>query len=117
MRRGEFGLNDSGSTWFSAQMLAVAEGYGVVFQVACSFEPTGKLVSDVAARNFSSGDKWDRTLKLVKDDVPIVGKIIDAGGNPVAGANVRVNEMWIPKAHDLSPWVNAVEKGEDYDVV
>jgi beta-lactamase regulating signal transducer with metallopeptidase domain len=117
MKREEFGLEQNEVPWWCTKIIAVAEGYGFDFQAACSFEPSGELMSSTTVSRFPIGNRWDRMLRLVKDDVPIVGRITDANGKPVANATVGVSDVWIPKAQDLSPWEKAVEKGEDYDVV
>ena len=54
------------------------------------------------ARGFGPG--WPRTLasevteaepiRLVPDDVPIIGRIVDLEGRPVAGVTVRVDTLW-----------------------
>jgi beta-lactamase regulating signal transducer with metallopeptidase domain len=116
MHKDEFGLNDSGTPWAYVKLMAVAEGYGIDFQAACSFEPTGRLMASNPIAPFPVGNQWDRTLKLAKDDVPVVGTVVDTDGKPVAGAMVRVLSVSIPKAPDLTPWTKAVESGEDYDV-
>ena len=49
------------------------------------------------------------TLRLVRDDVPIDGRIIDLEGRPVPGATVRLVEMDTPLQGDLTPWIADVE--------
>jgi protocatechuate 3,4-dioxygenase beta subunit len=51
------------------------------------------------------------TLRLVRDDVPVEGRILDLEGKPVAGATVRVERVSRPAGGDLSDWlVQNVEK-------
>ena len=45
---------------------------------------------------------------MVKDDVPLVGRIVDPEGRPVAGATVRVTGIWASQNEDLTPWLDAV---------
>ena len=45
-------------------------------------------------------------------DVPITGRIVDLEGRPVAGVSVKVDGCQGPKTGDLTPWIEAVKKGE-----
>ena len=45
-------------------------------------------------------------------DVPINGRIVDLEGRPVAGVSVRVLSVMKPKLGNLTPWLEAVERGE-----
>jgi RNA polymerase sigma factor (sigma-70 family) len=55
----------------------------------------------------------DVTLRLVKDDVPIQGRILDLEGKPVAGATVRIDgHLYFPKNGDLTPWLEAIKTGK-----
>jgi RNA polymerase sigma factor (sigma-70 family) len=58
-------------SWRIVQVVAAAKGYG----------PAWACLEGVNGREF--------TLKLVPDDVPIRGRVIDLQGRPVAGAAVR----------------------------
>jgi len=50
----------------------------------------------------------EATVRLARDDVPIEGRVVDLEGRPVAGASVRVAEVWSPTAADLSAWAEKV---------
>jgi RNA polymerase sigma factor (sigma-70 family) len=52
-------------------------------------------------------DLKDRTLRLVKDDVPLRGRILDLEGKPVAGVTVRPVAVVVNEANDLGPWIKA----------
>jgi RNA polymerase sigma factor (sigma-70 family) len=69
-------------------LLAVAAGYG-----------PGWVKVDRAE------EVRDTTVKLVKDDVPLQGRVIDLDGKPIAGVSVRVLDLWFTPAEDLGPWV------------
>ncbi len=69
------------------------------------------------AANFGSGcldvrpddKKDDLTLRLVADDVPIIGQIIDLEGKPVPGATLTVREINPASGADLRSWLKAVK--------
>ncbi len=48
------------------------------------------------------------TVRLAPDDVPIEGRVVDLEGRPVAGASIRVAEVWTPTAADLTRWAGEV---------
>src|SRR5262249_36514611 len=56
-------------------VVAAAEGYGV------------------AAAKLPSGGAGEVTLRLVADDVPVQGHLLDLQGTPVAGATVRIDDL------------------------
>ncbi len=49
------------------------------------------------------------TLRLVKDDVPVSGRVLDLEGRPVVGATVGV--AWVDEV-DLRPWQDDPKNGE-----
>jgi RNA polymerase sigma factor (sigma-70 family) len=51
--------------------------------------------------------RTDLTLKLVADDVPIAGQIVDLEGKPVAGATLRLLQVMASPQEDLGPWLAA----------
>jgi hypothetical protein len=61
------------------------------------------------------------TIRLVVDGPPIVGRIIDLEGRPVAGARVRVDRRWYVKderswpveADDLPGWLRRIQDQGD----
>jgi RNA polymerase sigma factor (sigma-70 family) len=48
------------------------------------------------------------TIRLVHDDVPINGQIVDLEARPVAGATLTVQQIDAGSGDDLGPWLNAV---------
>jgi RNA polymerase sigma factor (sigma-70 family) len=53
----------------------------------------------------------EATLRLVKDDVPITGRVLDLEGQPVAGAAVQVYYLEArTEAGDLAPWIETKQK-------
>ncbi len=54
----------------------------------------------------------DQPIRLVPDDVPITGRVVDLEGRPVAGVSIRVDSLWAaegPAAVDT--WLKALESG------
>ncbi|MDR3620620.1 MAG: M56 family metallopeptidase [Paludisphaera borealis] len=83
---GQAGLDGEAKS----QMVATAEGYGPAF-------------ADPSAQDAV------KDLKLVKDDVPIQGHVLDVDGRPVAGATVSViGVLWSPSGK-LDEWLAALK--------
>jgi RNA polymerase sigma factor (sigma-70 family) len=80
------------ASWATVNVVATAEGYGPAFRTGGPFEPAAQL-----------------TLRLVKDDVPVRGRVLDLQGKPLAGVTARVRSLSEPSAGDLSPWLAALE--------
>jgi hypothetical protein len=58
----------------------------------------------------------ERTLRLVKDDVPIRGRILTLEGKPIAGVTVRPIAVVANAANDLSRLIKAVETNTVYEL-
>jgi RNA polymerase sigma factor (sigma-70 family) len=54
-----------------------------------------------------AGKRDDLTIRLVVDDVPITGQIVDLEGKPIAGVTLRVKQVNAAPDEDLGPWVEA----------
>jgi len=93
-------------------IIAMADGFGPGLQKASTFERTGILESfraDVIGP-LPDDEKGEPVVRLAKDDVPLTGRIVDAKGQPVTGADVRVLTIRVDEKHDLTRWLKAVEK-------
>ncbi len=84
--------------WEDTYVVAAAEGYGF------------------AAARLDKAGAVDLTLRLVKDDVPIRGRVIDLQGKPVAGARVRIsnNTLGIAKKGDLTGFLADLKAGNGH---
>jgi beta-lactamase regulating signal transducer with metallopeptidase domain/protocatechuate 3,4-dioxygenase beta subunit len=52
----------------------------------------------------------DQPIRLVPDDVPITGRLVDLEGRPVAGASIRVDSLWTPEGPAaIERWLKALE--------
>jgi RNA polymerase sigma factor (sigma-70 family) len=50
------------------------------------------------------------TVRLVRDDTPLEGRVLDLQGKPIAGVRVRVERIDAAEAEDISPWLDVVRK-------
>jgi RNA polymerase sigma factor (sigma-70 family) len=56
-----------------------------------------------------AGDRRDNlTIRLVPDDGPITGQIVDLEGKPIRGATLTVLQIHAAPGGDLGPWLEAV---------
>jgi RNA polymerase sigma factor (sigma-70 family) len=63
---------------------------------------------------FTTSDQAkDLTLRLVKDDVPIEGRILDLEGKAVPGATIRPVLLYASPAEDLGEWESAMAGAKD----
>jgi len=58
-------------------------------------------------------DPKELVLKLMPDDVPIRGRVLDLQGKPVAGATVTPLEVWATPEDRLDDWLEAIQAEED----
>jgi RNA polymerase sigma factor (sigma-70 family) len=74
--------------------------YAAVIATADGFAPA--LAIDFGVRR-------DLTLRLVKDDLTVEGRILDTDGRPVADAKVQVVMLLWPKSGGLTEWSAALK--------
>jgi len=79
------------ATWSHPTVAALAHGFGPAWASFTTAEGAKEL-----------------TLKLVRDDVPIVGRVIDLEGRPVPGVTVRPVGVFASPNEDLSAWETAM---------
>jgi RNA polymerase sigma factor (sigma-70 family) len=94
VRRGE-AVDGDKRPLHTFQVVATAEGHG----------PAWVNVDDRAPAR-------DLTLRLVRDDVPIEGRIVTREGKPVAGATVRVATIAAMSGGGLGPYLQALRQGQ-----
>jgi RNA polymerase sigma factor (sigma-70 family) len=80
-----FGMWDR--PWRLVEVIAAAKGYGPAW-----------------ATSLEGLDRGELTLRLVKDDVPVKGRVLDLEGRPVAGAAVRVVRVTVGDDVHHSLW-------------
>jgi RNA polymerase sigma factor (sigma-70 family) len=86
----------SDDPWNSVFLCAMADGHGL------ALSPVGKP---------NATD--ERTVHLVKDDVPIRGAVINLEGKAVSGATVRVIGLRLPNKGDLTAFAEALKTSKD----
>jgi len=82
--------------WYWAVVAATAKGYGLGWV---------ELNKDTAGQ--------DQTLQLVKDDVPVNGRVLTLEGRPVAGATLRVLGLFAAPKADLTSFQEAIASPKD----
>ncbi|TWT35360.1 Regulatory protein BlaR1 [Posidoniimonas corsicana] len=95
-RKSQFAENAGrADQWRETYITAFAEGYGP------GWAHYDRLKPDERA-----------TIRLVADDVPIEGRVIDLEGNPVVGASVEVGSIYTPKADTLDEYIEAIKASQ-----
>jgi beta-lactamase regulating signal transducer with metallopeptidase domain/protocatechuate 3,4-dioxygenase beta subunit len=82
--------------WNDVRLVAVVPGFGL--GLSDSKEPDANR---------------DVTLRLVRDDVPIAGRLIDSRGRPVSDAVLRVWSIKAAVDGNLDPWLRAIREGKE----
>jgi RNA polymerase sigma factor (sigma-70 family) len=77
-----------------APLVAVADGYGPAW-----------------AGDFNKPDGL--TLRLVKDDVPITGRVVDLQGKPIAGVTLKPHALKASPTGKLDAWLEAAKVGTE----
>jgi RNA polymerase sigma factor (sigma-70 family) len=93
--RGAFDDHTPGIGKIRTRLVATAEGFGFAW-------------SDIAP---APGGPTEVTLRLVADDVPIEGRLVDLEGRPLSGALVKVRGAWFSREGDLSAWIERMQNG------
>ena len=95
-----FAAGGSATPHVQSVVLATHASFGVAWVDLKVVEKNGTL---------ASGGEYPLTLHMVADR-PIEGRVLGAGGTPVAGAVVRVERLYAVPGGDLSPIVDALRR-------
>ena len=97
-----------------SRILAAADGYGPQWLPAYAFDRTGEVLKVILKTHPGDSQYVGKipkpVLRMVKDDFPLVGRIVDAKGKPVAGAKVGVRYIEPTINEDLTGWAKAAEQ-------
>jgi RNA polymerase sigma factor (sigma-70 family) len=113
---------DNGAvTRSAAKAVAGADGRFVLVVPQPEQRQGGGLVMAVE-KGYGPGWLWlskpdqveEATVKLVEDNVPIEGRVLDLEGKPIAGATARVMAVVGHPKHDLGPWLAEVRKKKTF---
>jgi RNA polymerase sigma factor (sigma-70 family) len=92
----DFAMIEKDVSWSHAILAAAAPGYG-----------PGWL-------DFSTPQQArDLTLRLVKDDVPVEGRLVSLEGRPVPGVTVTISGLEAVVDEDLTAWLNTAQSKPD----
>ncbi len=99
----------AGDEWHYTQVYATHPNLGVAQKSAFTFETTGAMQRDASAAILSWFEELstDKRLTMVADDRPIQGRVVSVEGVPIAGAQVRVHELWLNDSGSLDAWEKA----------
>jgi len=106
--------------WEFRHVYAVVDGFGFAAIPARNLEAKGTLKAGLSLEavwiNSSDGtEEAETVLRLIPDDTPITGRIVNTEGQTLSGIRVRVVEVWGNKQGSLDAWEKAaVEKTADY---
>ena len=99
------------SSWLACDLVAMVDGLGFAAQSALDFETTGEALKRLPdhTRRLLDDDAGKRSpeLRLVRDDVPLVGRVMSIDGKPVAGgvscaASIHFNDQGTLDAWELA---------------
>jgi RNA polymerase sigma factor (sigma-70 family) len=98
---------DDGRFEFRVRRPELAGPYGGAAQAVATGDGCGADWAEVP-----TAGTGELTLRLVKDDVPIRGRILTLEGKPVAGARVRVQRVRAYPGGDLTPLFQAIRESK-----
>ena len=94
-----------------AALVALAEGHGFAVGPSVHFETTGRLRAAISpdARQWLAAhpERISNVLRMVADDVPVRGRILNTEGRPVVGAKAEAINVWSGEEGTLDAWEKA----------
>ncbi len=115
-----WGIFDDVNYRNDCRLVAQADCYGPVWKPAFAFDPSGELRSRIIQTHprdaEAASKKIEPVLRLVKDDVPLLGRTVDPKGRPIAGVKIAVRYVQPAENEDLTAWL-AVVAQKDADLV
>ena len=98
--KGDFTDTDDREPWTLAEVVATADGFG-----------PGWARGSTLPGSESKVDPLNLSIRLVRDDMPISGRIVDLQGHPVANATIRLKNIMEPEGGDLQPGSSGARTG------
>jgi RNA polymerase sigma factor (sigma-70 family) len=95
-------------------LVASKDGFGMAWRPAFDFLPVEER-SRVGLSGRLGRGRGETTLRLVKDDAPLTGRVEDAAGRPAVGVTVRLELVWANEKNDLSGWLAAVARDQQFE--
>jgi protein involved in polysaccharide export with SLBB domain/protocatechuate 3,4-dioxygenase beta subunit len=115
-----WGIHDDVDYKNDCRIVAVADACGPAWLPAYAFDNSGEVLKRVLQAHPDDADalreKVKPVLSMVRDDVPLLGRVVDTKNKPVAGVKLRVEYLDPTINEDLTGWLNTVAK-PDADVV
>ena len=114
-----WGIHDDVNYKNDCRLVAAADGCGPAWLPAWAFDATGELAKRILqahprdAKALSNRPK--PVLRLIKDDVPLVGRIVDLQGKPLSGVKIGVTYIAPTESGDLTGWLATATK-KDADI-
>ena len=109
-----WGILDDVSFRNDTRIVGQAAGYGPIWLPAFQFDRSGQLrqrmLDTYPEEAEAIGKELEPVLKVVKDDVPLVGRVVDSRGRPISGANVRVAAIRPVVGEDLTQWLETAKR-------
>jgi protocatechuate 3,4-dioxygenase beta subunit/5-hydroxyisourate hydrolase-like protein (transthyretin family) len=114
MRKDEFDTTNTDFPWEGAHLVAQKPGLGLGWSHVAANDASGKIREAVWSKSRQQTPELrekltDSTIRLVADDVPIEGRIVDLEGQPIPGTVVRVVELHANRANNLDAWQKVAE--------
>jgi protocatechuate 3,4-dioxygenase beta subunit len=118
-RKSDFREGDGVGNYQYASLVVTQDGFGLGIAPSTHFESTGGLESELNEQERQylgrAKDGSGDVIKLLADDLPIEGRIVNLEGQPVAGALVEVTGISEGQNGSLDAWfANAKKPGSDY---
>jgi RNA polymerase sigma factor (sigma-70 family) len=115
-----------GAKWTMSPPPCASSGSDGRFVISLPLAKYRNQFVNITATTASLGPNWvdvaragpqeNLTIRLVRDDVPISGQIVDLEARPVASSTLKVESIYAAVGEDLGPWLEAIGKKEGFSL-